>query len=266
MTSLRTVSYGGGVQSTALLVLAAQSRIDYRIFLFANVGDDSEHPDTLRYVRDVAMPYAAEHGIDIHELHRIKRDGATETLYGRLTKPGSRSIGIPVRMNGNGAPGKRACTADFKIKVIAKWQREHGATKEVPAVCALGISVDEVHRARSSSGIATQVLTYPLLDLGLRRQDCMNVIADAGLPVPRRSACFFCPFHKLDQWRDMKRDEPELFERSVALEALVNERRAELGKDPVWFTRALRPLPVSVGPGIQEQLPMDGCDGGMCFT
>jgi hypothetical protein len=39
----RVVSYGGGVQSNALLVLAAQGRIDYRTFLFANVGDDSEH-------------------------------------------------------------------------------------------------------------------------------------------------------------------------------------------------------------------------------
>jgi hypothetical protein len=55
----RVVSYGGGVQSNALLVLAAQGRIDYRRFLFANVGDDSEHPATLRYVRDVALPSAA---------------------------------------------------------------------------------------------------------------------------------------------------------------------------------------------------------------
>ena len=48
--TLRTVSYGGGVQSTALLVLAAQRQIDYSIFLFANVGDDSENPATLRYL------------------------------------------------------------------------------------------------------------------------------------------------------------------------------------------------------------------------
>lgn len=45
---IRSVSYGGGVQSTALLVLAAQRRIDYPLFLFANVGDDSENPATVR--------------------------------------------------------------------------------------------------------------------------------------------------------------------------------------------------------------------------
>ena len=49
---LRVFSYGGGVQSTAALVLAAQGKIDFPTFLFANVGDDSEHPATLRYVRE----------------------------------------------------------------------------------------------------------------------------------------------------------------------------------------------------------------------
>ena len=64
--ALEVVSYGGGVQSTALLVLAAQGLIPHRMFLFANVGDDSEHPATLHYVRAIAAPYAAAHGIELH--------------------------------------------------------------------------------------------------------------------------------------------------------------------------------------------------------
>jgi hypothetical protein len=43
---LRAIAYGGGVQSTNLMVLAARQQIDFRVFLFANVGDDSEHPAT----------------------------------------------------------------------------------------------------------------------------------------------------------------------------------------------------------------------------
>lgn len=62
---LRVVSYGGGVQSTALLALATRARIPHRTFLFCNVGDDSEHPATLRCVREVATPFAAAHGIDL---------------------------------------------------------------------------------------------------------------------------------------------------------------------------------------------------------
>lgn len=44
--SLTVFSYGGGVQSNAALVLAAQGKLDCKTFLFANVGDDSENPAT----------------------------------------------------------------------------------------------------------------------------------------------------------------------------------------------------------------------------
>lgn len=54
--SLRSYNYGGGVQSTALLVLVAAGRLPGGVFLFANTGDDSEDPRTLEYVRTVAGP------------------------------------------------------------------------------------------------------------------------------------------------------------------------------------------------------------------
>src|SRR5205823_7822141 len=125
--SLRVISYGGGVQSTALLVLAAQRRVDFDVFLFANVGDDSEDPATLAYIEQHAKPYAAAHGVRLVELRRTRRDGSTETLHGRLTKPGSRSLPIPVRMS-SGAPGTRSCTAGFKIRVIRRSLKVRGAS------------------------------------------------------------------------------------------------------------------------------------------
>ena len=79
---MRTFSFGAGVQSTAVLVLQAEGRLPepYDAFLFANVGDDSEHPDTLAYYRDVHVPYAEKHGIHLQELRRVKRDGTTPSL------------------------------------------------------------------------------------------------------------------------------------------------------------------------------------------
>lgn len=264
--SLRVVSYGGGVQSTALLVLAATGRIEYPTFLFANVGDDSEHPATLRYVRDVAMPYAAAQSIALHELDRVRRDGTTETLYGRLTREGSRSVDIPVRMS-NGAPGNRSCTADFKIRVIGKWLRVHGATPDDPATVGVGISVDEIHRANNRRVEPHERIVYPLLDLGLRRDDCMRVIRAAGLPVPPKSSCYFCPFHTEAAWFRLRDDEPDLFERSCALEDTLNARRDALGKDHVYLTRFGRPLRDVIPEGV-ETLPLadDGCDSGWCMT
>ena len=272
-TPVRSVSYGGGVQSTALLVLAAQGRIDFPLFLFANVGDDSEHPDSLCYVHDVAMPYAEAHGIELVELHRVPRKGRfkgeRETLWGRLMHPDSRSLPIPVRMS-NGAPGTRSCTADFKIRVVGHELQARGATIEQPATVALGISVDEIERAKPGvdERMPYQTRVYPLLDLGLHRGDCKKLIAAAGLPVPGKSACFFCPFHDAEAWRAQATHEPELFAKSVHLEDTLNARRGVLGKDPVYLTRHGRPL-IEV---VTDQLAlgtlpgMDSCDSGYCFT
>lgn len=224
---MRSISYGGGVQSTALLVLAAQGRIDYRLALFSNVGDDSEMQATLDYVRDIAMPYGAANGVEVLELNRRTRNGEIETLYGRLMKEGSRSLPIPVRMS-NGAPGTRSCTADFKIRVVAKWWKEHGATAETPATVAIGISTDEIHRANNRRDVPHEIIEYPLLDLRLDRAACAQIIRDAGLPVPPKSSCYFCPFHRPQVWAEMRRDDPVHFWKAVALEDKLNERRKGL--------------------------------------
>lgn len=269
--TLRTISYGGGVQSSALCVLAVQGklgRIDAA--LFANVGDDSEHPASLRYVREVMTPWAAERGLPVIELDRTKRDGSTETLWGRLMKDGSRSLPIPIRMS-NGAPGNRSCTADFKIKVVGKWLKANGADAANPADVLIGISTDEVQRIGNKKVEPYERPIYPLIDLGLSRGDCMQVIRDAGLPVPPKSSCFFCPFHRPAMWAEMRRDDPELFAKSQQLEDTLNERRVMLGKDPVWLTRFNRRLSDAVAEA-QTPLFTDGefgdgaCDEGYCWT
>lgn len=271
--SLRTISYGGGVQSTALIVLAAQGKLDdimggpIDAALFANVGDDSEHPATVTYVRQIAIPWAAERGLPVHELHRQKRDGTTETLYGRMMKEGSRSLTIPVRMS-NGAPGRRSCTADFKIKVIGKWLKAHGASAADPANVAIGISTDEIQRLNNRRNDPHERAVYPLIDLRLDRSACAEVISDAGLPVPPKSACYFCPFHRPSTWAEMRRDEPELFWKSVDLERTLNERRDMLGKDHVYLTRFNKPLDEAVAEAQSPLFPdgPEGCDEGYCWT
>src|SRR5579875_990501 len=115
----RIFSFGGGVQSVAALILAAQGKIDYRLFLFANTGDDSENPETLAYVREIAIPFARQHGLHIIE---IQRQGAT--LYQHIAREGSRYAGIPMRLS-NGKPARRACTGDFKVAVVDQWLRRH---------------------------------------------------------------------------------------------------------------------------------------------
>jgi hypothetical protein len=269
----KAFSYGGGTQSTAALVLAAEGKIDYRTFLFANVGEDSELPATLEYVHGIAMPYAEAKGIELVELRKTTH-GEEETLMQRIDRL-PRSIPIPVRMGKDGAPGNRTCTADFKIKVIEKELRRRGATKEDKATVGIGISTDEPGRVGSPLDPRSpyQLRDYPLYELGLSRADCQQVIRAAGLPVPPRSACFFCPFHTAEEWRKLARQEPELFERACQLEEEMHARGQRLGRGEFYMTRYGVPLR-QLFDGNEQVLFEDddlvsqeaGCDSGHCMT
>lgn len=261
---MRVFAFGGGVQSTAVLVLAAQGRLAYDACLFANVGDDSEHPATLRYVREVAMPFAAARGLTLHEIRRERPPDRPQTLYTDLLADRS-GVRIPARQAG-GAPGRRGCTGDWKIKVLARWMRAHGASVKSPATVGLGISLDEYHRARTDSGFAWQRLEYPLLDLGLRRSDCVALIGAAGLPVPPKSSCWFCPFKNRADWLRLRHDTPELFARAANLEAALSATYEALGRGPIYFHRSCRPLGVAVGEQYTLDDALDGCESGYCMT
>jgi hypothetical protein len=257
-------SCGGGVQSTACLVLAAQGAIPYRTFVFANVGDQSEDPRTIRYIAEVLKPYAAEHGIAWVDLQRQRRDGTAVDLYQELLRP-IRSIDIPVRMS-NGAPGNRNCTVHFKIKPIAKWIRKHAPG----GTLGKGISTDEPHRATPSREDDGYTSAYPLIELGLSRSDCLRLVREAGLPQPPKSSCWFCPYKTTDQWITMRQERPDLFERVIQLEEMLNAKRATIGKDQVFISGRCKPLSVA----IPDQLGLfpewideqDGCESGYCMT
>ena len=257
-------SCGGGVQSTACLVLAAQGRIPYKTFIFANVGDKAEDPRTIKYVAQVLKPYAEQNGIRWVDIQRRRRNGDPVDLFEELHRP-IRSIDIPVRMT-NGAPGNRNCTVTFKIKPIAKWIKANAPG----CILGKGISTDEPHRAtpsRESDGYSS---AYPLIELGISRADCLELVRTAGLPQPPKSACWFCPYKTTDQWITLRRERPELFAQAVEIENVLNQKRSEIGKDPVFMSGRCRPL----ADAIPDQLGLfpdwleeqDGCEAGYCMT
>src|SRR5215468_4909221 len=77
-------------------------------------------------------------------------------------------------------------------------------------VKAIGLDANEEHRLTWSRSIKPKakqsreswldqhyfVYWYPLMEWGWDREHCKRVIADAGLPIPVKSACFFCPASK----------------------------------------------------------------------
>lgn len=196
MTQCSVFSYGGGVQSNAVLVLQAEGKLlqPYDYFIFSNVGFDSENPATLEYVEHEAKPYAAKHGIEFITVQKMrgrkKAEQIPDTLLSQINRQ-QKSFVIPVRMGHNGAPGNRNCTEDFKISVVGNAIKAMGFTH---AIIGLGISVDEFSRARSLEWYEEQNIQkrreYPLLDLRLGRSDCLRIIQAAGLSEPPKSSCW----------------------------------------------------------------------------
>ena len=107
--------------------------------------------------------------------------------------------------------GRRQCTSHYKVEPIQRKVREllgYGARDKVPAGAVeqwIGISQDEVIRATPSK-IRYVVKRFPLLEMRMRRGDCLNWLDRNGYPRPPKSSCEGCPFHDAEQWRDLMAD------------------------------------------------------------
>lgn len=64
---------------------------------------------------------------------------------------------------------------------------------------------------------------YPLQEWGIDRIECLRLIANAGLPLPMKSACFFCPASKKSEVIWLRDHHPILFHRALAIEAKARD-------------------------------------------
>ena len=213
------ISYSGGIQSTALLVLAAQQRAKNAIAVFVNLMS-AENPATIRYVEDVAARYCADHGIS---LVSIDVDAVGDMLNNPThPKPPFRTT--------SGGFSTRQCTNHWKIRpfrrALRAIMRARGVRVRRGAVqVALGISFDELERM-SQPNVTYYQHVYPLIDLRLTRADCVSVIASAGLPIPPKSACWFCPYTPRARVQEIARAYPEVEHELIRLDAIINDARA----------------------------------------
>ena len=214
------LSHGGGVNSWALyLWLLEQGENPSVDFEAVFVDHGTDWPETYEYMdmmRDKGYPVTV-----------IKPDyDGFNNLYERAKY---RAI-FPSRR-----PGYRWCTAEFKVETLKQYYQP-------PCVELIGFDVGEKHRAKNLTGKADVEQDFPLIEAGIDRQGCIDIIKRHGLPVPPKSGCYICPFQSRKQWIELKREHPELFCRAVKLEKLCNERRAKAGKSPVYF----RDIPLEV--------------------
>ena len=195
MANHHILSFGGGVNSVALMVLLLRERAPLDGVVFADTGD--ELPETYEYL-DIAREYLGARGFDLTVVAKRNGKSLYETSWGRQVFPSAIW---------------RWSTRDFKVTPIYRHYRSLGGVVNQ----YLAIAWDESQRMKDSRVDYVRNL-YPLIDRRITRQGCIEIIEEAGLPVPPRSACFFCPFNSVERWRQLRREHPDLYDKAIALE------------------------------------------------
>lgn len=148
----------------------------------------------------------------------------------------------------NGGMLRRQCTQDFKILPIQRKVRELMGLRprqrgpKVPAVEQwIGISADEAWRMKPSR-LPYVVHRWPLVELGMRREGCIEWCVSHGHPRPPKSACTFCPYHDDAQWRDMKDNDPASFADALLVDETIRPGvpGPKRPKDEAWFLHSDR--------------------------
>lgn len=242
------LSFGAGVNTVALMILLVKERAPLDEVLFADTG--GEVPETYDSL-NVARDYLAEHGIPLTVVE--SRPGGTD-LFGTAER---RRVIPSVQWRWN--------TRDFKVRPIHRYYK----TLKVHINQYIGIAFDEIHRMRDSR-VAFVDNLYPLVDRRLKRVDCVEIIKSAGLPVPVKSGCFFCPFNSTERWQWLLDHHPDLFDKAIYLEENSKHFPRQRLTDQIFRNRdkvTLREFKARLLP-VHElvQIADDQACGGECMT
>jgi len=238
-------SYGGGVQSAALAVLIARGELPKPdISVIADTGREAS--STWTFLRERVQPMLDAVSVTVEV---APHDLATVDLYS-----GNGDLLIPAYT----ATGKLPtfCSTEWKQRPVRRFVRQR--TKE-PATVWLGISLDEVHRAKPSSDKAW-THHYPLIfDKPMRRSECVALVESAGLGTPPRSSCWMCPHRSDEEWSALS---PDDMNQAIRLDAEITSKDAA---GDVYLHRSRKPLG-EVDLSSDQKGLFDGCDSGYCWT
>jgi hypothetical protein len=269
---LRVISLGAGVQSSTMYRMSALGeiqRFDVAIFADTQVEPPWVYEQLDRLERD--------HGAVI-PIVRASAGNLGEAVRTGSNTTGGRFAAVPFWSRGSDgreAPGRRQCTREYKIDVVKRAIRDRlglqpgeRAAGRFKVLEAVGISLDEASRAKPSRTpwITT---TWPLLlEKPMRRDDCLRWHYRGGYPMPKKSACVFCPYTQTSEWRRRKVEEPEVFAEAVEYDKLIRSTGTMRGMAAQQFvSRLLVPLDEipDAAEADDDQLDLFGneCEG-MC--
>lgn len=251
--TIRVLSLGAGVQSTALLLMAIDGILpkpDAAVF----ADTQGERKGLYQHIAKLTG-LAAVAGIPL--LSVTKGDllaDATDPAHKYASIPyftqappgpcepcsatGSADSGKCPRCHGTGwwdgkGMGRRQCTNEYKLAPVNRKIRELLGAKapgfrSVPkgrvAEVWIGFSVDEIMRVNDHRDQVSYITKrYPLLDIGMSRRDCSQWLAERGWDSVAKSACFPCPYQGNAQWRDLRDNHPQEWAAAVAFDKAIRD-------------------------------------------
>jgi len=194
-TPLEVLSFGGGVQSTAMLLMVIDGRLPKPdIVIHSDTG--SEMPHTYPVI-GWAEQECKKLGIPFE---------IVTSTHGKLHEAYMEQGSLPM-------VGLRSCTGRFKIQPINIRLREIVGKKNgfLLARSWIGITTDERSRRGPNNHIKWLQTTYPLLDIEpMSRNECLDIVERAGMKV-EKSGCFCCPYSGVKHFIKLRKRHPELF-------------------------------------------------------
>ena len=258
------VAYGMGVDSTALLIGLEQRGIRPDLILFADTGSERQQtynfePIMQEWLKRVGFPpivtvrYMAKNFKNWPPYYSL-----TDNVLTNGTLPGI-------------SMGPASCSLKWKQApqhaYIKAWQPAIDAWRaSLKCVKLIGFDNSPRDRQRTYSANPKDRHLYeyrtPLQDWGWDREECKRQIEAAGLPVPPKSACFFCLSTKP---RELVQYPAYLLRKIVQIEARAHPRLRTcegLWRSTVKGTRGGEARPGSMTKYIRQQglLPEDEVD------
>lgn len=203
------VAYGGGANSSAMLIEMKRRRHIPDLILFADTG--GERPETYVGVEQVSE-WCVRNGFPkiITVVHTFK--GQPETLENACLRK---------RMLPSIAYGFKSCSLKHKVEpqnhYANQWKPAMDAWKSGrKCVKAIGYDASEERRAKIRSDDKYEYW-YPLIDWNIYREDCVAICKSEGLEIGK-SSCFFCPSMKRREIVALAKEHPDLAARAIAME------------------------------------------------
>lgn len=247
------LNMGLGQDSAAIAVLYCEGKLPaeyYTLkpyFVFADTG--AEMPETYEWMREHFIPYLERYG---HTLHILEPGGKYHHRRTGRVYPDIRTAFMNAKHPSFPTRKSPRCTENSKAYPLAAFRDEkrrkwcgRNANQQTRAGfkdwVVIGIAADETHRAHPAPEQNWEA-RYPLIDLGLDRGACREVIRAAGLAVPMKSGCYLCPFAPVWHYWWLMQKHPQAFAKVEEMEQKAVQDRTDRKLAPNYILGRLGPV------------------------